>query len=152
VFVILIAVVLLALALPVLRAMSSSGQLPRPMAELVGMLKPVWVVYLVCLLGVLVMAWVLGTNGGSLVLGLLAVTVFLAYLAVWIHEFLFLMNLTDADFPGRHDKLIWAMTLIALGPLGLWVFRLYRAATWLEPAAGGTTAPSAKPAPLHELF
>ena len=26
----------------------------------------------------------------------------------WSHEFVFLMGLRDDDFPGRHDKLIWA--------------------------------------------
>jgi hypothetical protein len=150
----LIAVVLFAtLALPILRALASSGQLPEPLVKLVGMLKSVRLVHLACLLGVLVMASALGPGGGSLLVGLLMVAVLLTYLAFWIHEFLFLMNLTDQDFPGRYDKPIWAAVLIVLGPLGLWVFHRYRVATWLEPAAaGGTSAPSAKPASLHELF
>ena len=53
----------------------------------------------------------------------------------WQKEFLFLMGLRDDQFPGRHDKLIWAVVLLAFAPIGIWLFRAYRLAHWLEPAS-----------------
>lgn len=50
----------------------------------------------------------------------------------WIREFVFLMKLKDTDFPGAHDKLIWAMLLIVLAPVGVWLFHSYREAHWPE--------------------
>ncbi len=50
----------------------------------------------------------------------------------WIREFVFLMKLRDTDFPGAHDKLIWAMLLIVLAPVGVWLFHGYREAHWPE--------------------
>ena len=52
----------------------------------------------------------------------------------WQKEFVFLMGLRDGDFPGRHDKLIWAVVLTAFAPVGVWFFRAYRLAHWPEPA------------------
>lgn len=48
----------------------------------------------------------------------------------WAFEFSFLMGLRDVDFPGRHDKPIWAAMMILLGPAGLWMFREYRLSRW----------------------
>jgi hypothetical protein len=53
----------------------------------------------------------------------------------WQREFLFLMGLRDGDLPGRHDKVIWAIVLLAFAPVGVWFFRAYRLAHWPEPAA-----------------
>ena len=51
----------------------------------------------------------------------------------WRNEFVFLMGLRDADFPGRNDKLIWAILLVAFAPMSVWFFRSYRLAHWPEP-------------------
>ena len=53
----------------------------------------------------------------------------------WMYEFMFLMNLRDSDFPGRFDKLVWALLMIGMPPVGLWVFRGYHLSHWPEPAA-----------------
>jgi hypothetical protein len=47
-------------------------------------------------------------------------------------EFTFLMGLRDSQLPGRHDKFIWAVTLLFFAPVGLWLFRAYRHAHWPE--------------------
>jgi hypothetical protein len=57
------------------------------------------------------------------------------FVRAWSHEFVFLMGLRDDDFPGRHDKLIWAFLLFAFAPLAVWFFRSYRLAHWPEPVA-----------------
>jgi hypothetical protein len=54
------------------------------------------------------------------------------FLRNWRQEFVFLMGLRDTDFPGRHDKLIWAVLLLACAPLSVWFFRSYRLAHWPE--------------------
>ncbi len=51
----------------------------------------------------------------------------------WRNEFVLLMGLRDDDFPGRNDKLIWAILLVAFAPLSIWFFRSYRLAHWPEP-------------------
>jgi len=63
----------------------------------------------------------------------LAVIVLPLFLRAWRREFLFLMALRDDDFPGRHDKVIWAVALLAFAPVALWVFRSYRLAHYPEP-------------------
>ena len=50
----------------------------------------------------------------------------------WVREFAYLMRLGDDAFPGRNDKLIWAILLIVLPPVGVWLFRAYREAHWPE--------------------
>jgi hypothetical protein len=55
------------------------------------------------------------------------------FFRTWRDEFLFLMALRDEDFPGRSDKLIWAVVLLVFAPVGLWVFRSYRLAHWPLP-------------------
>jgi hypothetical protein len=82
---------------------------------------------------------------------LVALCVLAWFVRNWRKEFVFLMGLRDEEFPGRHDKLIWVGMLLALAPVGVWVFRAYRLAHWPEPApamapehrteeAGGTAA------------
>jgi hypothetical protein len=67
---------------------------------------------------------------------LLLTLLFLAALALfakaWLKEFTFLMRLRDDDFPGHNDKLIWAILLIVLAPVGTWLFQNYREAHWPE--------------------
>jgi hypothetical protein len=57
------------------------------------------------------------------------------FVRAWCHEFVFLMGLRDQDFPGRHDKLVWAFLLFTFAPLTVWLFRAYRRAHWPEPVA-----------------
>ena len=54
------------------------------------------------------------------------------FVRVWSHEFVFLMALRDEDFPGRHDKFIWAFLLFVFAPIAIWFFRSYRLAHWPE--------------------
>jgi hypothetical protein len=55
------------------------------------------------------------------------------FLRAWQSEFVFLMGLRDDDFPGRYDKLIWVLVLLAFAPIGPWFFRSYRLAHWPAP-------------------
>ena len=57
------------------------------------------------------------------------------FVRTWNREFVYLMGLRDDDFPGRHDKLIWAFLLFAFSPIAVWFFRSYRLAHWPEPVA-----------------
>ncbi len=59
-----------------------------------------------------------------------AVAAILAFLVLWVREFLGLMTLTDDAFPGRHDKLIWVALMVLLPPVGLASFSLFRRAYW----------------------
>jgi hypothetical protein len=67
---------------------------------------------------------------------------FVLFARVWVHEFWFLMRLGDDAFPGRRDKLGWAVLLIALPPVGVDLFSRFRLAHW----------PEAKPATADEWF
>lgn len=77
------------------------------------------------------------------VLTILALLVLALFFRSWAREFLFLMALEDGDFPGRFDKPIWALTLLAVPPVGLLLFKSYREVRWPEPAA--------KPEPARDL-
>ena len=74
------------------------------------------------------------TLAGLLVLGL--------FLRAWQAEFIFLMGLRDDDFPGRHDKVIWVIMLLAFAPVGPWFFRSYRLAHWHPPAPAHESQPA----------
>ncbi|MGE3821003.1 MAG: hypothetical protein AB7I30_16445 [Isosphaeraceae bacterium] len=77
-------------------------------------------------------------------LAILAVLGMALFLRAWGREFLFLMTVDDAEFPGRFDKAIWALVMIVLPPVGLWTFRTYREVRWPESLA--------KPEPVRDLF
>ncbi len=64
---------------------------------------------------------------------LLALGVLAWFVRTWCNEFVFLMGLGDEDFPGRNDKLIWAVVLLAFAPFSVWFFRSYRLAHWPQP-------------------
>lgn len=69
-----------------------------------------------------------------LVIMVLAIAVALVMFArAWVREFAYLMRLGDEMFPGRNDKLIWAMTLVFLPPIGAWLFRAHPEVHWPEP-------------------
>ncbi len=74
------------------------------------------------------------------------------YLRAWSRDFLFLMSLRDDDFPGRFDKPVWAFVLIALGPVGYWLFRGYRLVHWPSAFTDEAHSPRAKPAPAPDLL
>ena len=73
---------------------------------------------------------------------LLAVMVaaFVLFARAWIREFAYLMRLRDDAFPGHNDKLIWAILLIVLPPVGAWLFGSYREAHWPEAKPGRADA------------
>jgi len=48
----------------------------------------------------------------------------------WVREFTYLMRLDDEAFPGRNDKLIWAVLLMVVPPVGVWLFHGYREVHW----------------------
>jgi hypothetical protein len=73
------------------------------------------------------------------------------FFKAWRDEFVFLMGRHDAEFPGRHDKLMWVVLLLLYAPAGVWFFRSYRMIHWPEatqspetelPASGSTFASS----------
>ena len=57
---------------------------------------------------------------------------FVMFARAWVREFAYLMKLRDDAFPGHNDKLIWAILLIVLAPVGTWLFQNYREAHWPE--------------------
>jgi hypothetical protein len=72
------------------------------------------------------------TSTGSEPFLLTGLVFLIFFLRAWRNEFTFLMGLRDGDFPGRNDKLIWAVTLLFFAPVGLWFFRAHRHAHWPE--------------------
>ena len=63
---------------------------------------------------------------------LIVMTVLGLFLKVWRDEFVFLMGRNNDDFPGQHDKLVWAVALLVFAPVGTWFFRSYRLIHWPE--------------------
>lgn len=59
-----------------------------------------------------------------------AVCAILAMIGAWIVEFVRLMRLPDHFFPGRFDKLVWTVVMVALPPIGLIAFWLFRRGYW----------------------
>ncbi|HEV3122031.1 MAG TPA: hypothetical protein VGY53_09020 [Isosphaeraceae bacterium] len=78
----------------------------------------------------------IGASAPLLVL-LLAVVALVVFASHWLQEFRFLMLLQDDAFPGRNDKLIWALLLFLLPPAGVWLFRSYREVHWPATKASG---------------
>ena len=72
-------------------------------------------------------------EGAVLAIVLLSLAVLAWFVRVWCDEFVFLMGLRDEDLPGRNDKLIWAVVLLILPLISVWLFRSYRLAHWPEP-------------------
>lgn len=55
-----------------------------------------------------------------------------SFVAAWVHEFSFLMHQPDDAFNGHNDKLIWAILLIVLPPVGVVAFWSFRRAHGTE--------------------
>jgi hypothetical protein len=71
--------------------------------------------------------------GSVLAVTVMSLLVLAWFIRNWCHEFVFLMGRRDDDFPGRNDKLIWAVLLLAFPPITVWFFRSYHLAHWPEP-------------------
>jgi hypothetical protein len=101
--------------------------------------------------GVAVTALVLVTfewgYGAVLALILSSLFVLAWFIRNWCQEFVFLMGLRDDDLPGRNDKLIWAVVLLAFAPLSVWFFRSYRLAHWPAPKSVSEIEAERQPEP-----
>ncbi|MEM6260325.1 MAG: hypothetical protein AAGI37_18775 [Planctomycetota bacterium] len=53
----------------------------------------------------------------------------------WIWQFLSLMTYSEANFPDKHDKLIWAAALIVLNALGALAFFIWKIGSGADDAA-----------------
>jgi hypothetical protein len=84
--------------------------------------------------GIVLIIWTLLTNNAyrTFALFLLSLLILAWAALTWIGEFVYLMSLHDDDFPGRFDKLIWAVALLFFAPVGIWAFRSYRVDRWPE--------------------
>ena len=85
-----------------------------------------WQIALLALVGLFVLPMI------PFVLAILLVAAVVLFARAWLREFTYLMTLGDDAFPGRNDKLIWAMLLIVLPPVGAWLFQNYRELHWPE--------------------
>lgn len=47
---------------------------------------------------------------------------------VWIYQFIQLMLLSDADFPGKYDKILWAAAFVLVFPIAPFAFLWWKAA------------------------
>jgi len=47
----------------------------------------------------------------------------------WCYNFVFLMMLEDNQFPGKHDKIIWATVFLILFPIAPFAFYFWKKAT-----------------------
>jgi hypothetical protein len=89
----------------------------------------------VVVVGLTVMSLMLLIAALPLFLTLAAVAVIVLFARAWLREFSFLMGVDDSAFPGHHDKLIWAVLMIVLPPVGVYLFRAHRRAYWPESEA-----------------
>ncbi|WP_435008922.1 hypothetical protein P12x_000174 [Tundrisphaera lichenicola] len=91
-------------------------------------------------LALLALALVLLLPVVPVVLLLVIVAALVLFGRAWVREFAYLMRLRDDAFPGQHDKLIWAILLIVLPPVGAWLFGSYREVHWPEAKPGRSDA------------
>lgn len=108
---------------------------PRPIAFLDGF-RRVTIRQLMLAIGVLAYLMATATArhpGWHLILGCAALLAL--FVRIWVREFAHLMTRPDAAFPGRSDKLIWALVLFLAAPVGVWMYREFRRLHSPEPAA-----------------
>jgi hypothetical protein len=86
----------------------------------------------VVVVGLAAMALMLFIAALPIFIALAVVAVIVLFARAWLREFSFLMGVDDSAFPGRNDKLIWALLLIVLPPVGVYLFRAHRRAYWPE--------------------
>jgi hypothetical protein len=70
------------------------------------------------------------TDDRAFSLVILCLGVLAWFVRSWCNEFVFLMSRRDEEFPGRNDKLIWAIVLLVFAPVSVWLFRSFRLAYW----------------------
>lgn len=87
-----------------------------------------WTFALYLALGVVLLSVLLP---GLIALATIGVVALLVVL--WVREFVTLMSCADADFPGRHDKLVWSVLMLVLAPIGPVAFWWYRRCHGLPP-------------------
>jgi hypothetical protein len=90
------------------------------------------------IVGTIVIGFLLITASAPVFLGLAILAAIALFARAWLREFSFLMGVDDSAFPGRSDKLIWALLLIVLPPVGVYLFRAHRRAYWPESDAKAT--------------
>ena len=116
----------------------------RPIGEWVNRTET-WRMFVTLCVGIALLAVLAAIPAvlvGFVLLLMFAAAVFF-FAQSWLREFTFLMRVEDDAFLGRNDKLIWAILLIFVPPVGIYLFRSYRLAHW----------PEAKPkSPVHDLF
>lgn len=123
-----------ALVLGLLQLVAPGSQLHEGMARRIARFQLWQVMLAVVLCG---LAFALTTVSAPIIpFSLIVLIVLGLFLKVWREEFLALMGRRDEEFPGRHDKLLWASLLLLYPPAGVWFFRSYRVMHWPEPAPG----------------
>lgn len=63
-------------------------------------------------------------------LAVLLTLVSLLVLLFWLLQFVRMMRMPDAAFPGRHDKILWLVTFLVIGvvaPFAFWLSGIGRA-------------------------
>ena len=58
--------------------------------------------------------------------GVILLVLALAFMIFWCNQFIVLMLRSDADFPGRFDKLIWALAFFFMFFLAPFAFAAYK--------------------------
>ncbi len=65
---------------------------------------------------------------------LIVVPIGVAIALVWVYQFIQLMLLSDADFPGSRDKMLWVAAFLLAFPVApfafLWWKSAYRTMLW----------------------
>jgi hypothetical protein len=123
-----------ALSILVLVGLIAVAIFNRPLRDrMLGWYREVngWHLAFVAVLAVLAASLVFPLRGMAVLIGLAAVAALFAL--TWVHEFTLLMRQNDEMFPGRYDKPVWALLLIALPPVGVLAFWSFRRAHWPEP-------------------
>jgi hypothetical protein len=69
----------------------------------------------------------------------------------WCNEFVFLMSRRDEEFPGRNDKVIWAIALLVFAPVSVWLFRSFRLAQWPATKFVSVDYSELQPGPEEEI-
>jgi hypothetical protein len=56
------------------------------------------------------------------------VALVLVLAVIWWYQFVQLMLLADADFPGKYDKILWVAAFVWIAPLAPLAFLLWKSA------------------------
>jgi hypothetical protein len=64
----------------------------------------------------------------------------LALVVFWVYQFVQLMLLDDADFPGRYDKILWVVAFVLLFVVAPFAFLAWKWA-WVTVRAGERRQP-----------